>query len=387
MYKRIQSTKRCMIWLNFKDFLQKYSIYRYLCGMKDVLTNILKFAAFTAIGVGILYYVYTTQNDPYIATQKAAGAYHEGDTLLTKIWNDLKTVNLFWIGIALLAFTISNISRALRWELLLHPLGFKPRTRNTYSAIMVAYLANLAMSRIGEVVRCTYLNRLEKISTARLFGTVVVDRLLDVICLLVAIGLLFLLQFNKIWSFLQGNVNLSALLSKINTPLVWIVCVLGLVVLGVLYQQRARFAETVIYLKVKEMIFSFVDGLKTVLQLEQKWAFFGHTVLIWVGYYFMTFFCFKSFAATADLSPVAALTVFVFGSLGIVIPSPGGMGSFHFLATAALLLYEVPNGDAFSFANIQFAAVNSCIIFFGIVAFIITPFLNQGYEPVLPEEN
>lgn len=352
--------------------------------MKSVFTNLLKFIVFAAIGVGILYYVYTTQNEPYIATLKAAGTYKEGDSLFAKLLRDFGTVNPFWIGMMLLAFTVSNLSRAYRWELLLHPLGFNPRTRNTYSAIMVAYLANLAISRIGEAIRCTYLYRFEKIPPMKLFGTVVVDRLLDVICLLIAIGLTFLLQFTKIWSFLHEKADLSSILAVLNQPIVWILAVVGLVALVVLYQQRARFEEWAIYQKARSMIIGFVEGLKTVGQLEQKWAFLGHTVLIWVGYYFMTYFCFKSFAATEHLGAVAALTVFVFGSLGIVVPSPGGMGSFHFLATAALLLYNVPNGDAFSFANIQFAAVNFCIIFFGIVAFVLMPFMNKGYQPMLP---
>ncbi|MEY4926476.1 MAG: hypothetical protein RI894_912 [Bacteroidota bacterium] len=354
--------------------------------MKDVFTNILKFVVFTAIGVGILYWVYTTQNEPYIAGLKATNSYHQGDTLLDKIVRDFQSVNLLWIGVTMLMFTISNLSRAYRWELLLHPLGFNPRTRNTYSAVMVAYLANLAISRIGEFVRCTYLYRFEKIPPTKLFGTVVVDRLLDVMCLLVAIAITFLLQFSKIWSFLHDNADFAAKLALINQPIVWVVCAIGLVGLASLYMQRARFAETAIYSKVRGMITGFLEGLKTIGQLEQKWVFLGHTVLIWVCYYLMTYFCFKSFAATENLGAVAALTVFVFGSMGIVVPSPGGMGSFHFLATAALLLYGVPNGDAFSFANIQFVTVNLCIIFFGIFAFAVTPFINRGYQPILPTE-
>ncbi len=355
--------------------------------MKDVLTNLLKFVVFTAIGVSILYWVYTTQNEPYIAGLKATNQYHEGDSLLDKIVVDFRSVNLFWIGMTMLTFTISNLSRAYRWELLLHPLGFYPRTRNTYSAVMVAYLANLAISRVGEFVRCTYLYRFEKIPPTKLFGTVVVDRLLDVLCLLIAIGVTFLLQFSKIWSFLHDNGDIASKLAILNHPIVWLIVLIGIGGLVALYMQRARFAETAIYIKVRDMIIGFIEGLKTIGQLEQKWVFLAHTVLIWVSYYFMTYFCFKSFAATENLGAVAALTVFVFGSLGIVVPSPGGMGSFHFLAVAALLLYGVPNGDAFSFANIQFVTVNLCIIFFGIFAFVVTPFINRGYKPILPTDN
>jgi glycosyltransferase 2 family protein len=356
------------------NVLLRFFIYiAYLCSMKELLTNILKFVLFTAIGLGILYYVYSTQNATY---QQTCGT--PNCSLIDKIVTDFKSVNLFWVGVTLLMFTISNISRAYRWEMLILPLGYRPRTRNTYLAIMAAYLANLAVSRIGEVVRCTVVAKYEKIPADRLFGTVVIDRLLDVICLLIAIGLTFLLQFNTIWSFIQDNADFASKLGILQSVWFWAVCLLGAIGLGVLYLQRDRISHLPIYLKVRDTILGFWEGILSIGKLEKWWLFLLHTFIIWVSYYLMTYFCFKCFAPTEHLGAVAALTVFVFGSLGIVIPSPGGMGSFQFLSTAALVLYNIDGGDAFSFANIQFAAINMCIIFFGLMAIIALPLLNKN---------
>ena len=343
--------------------------------MKDTLSNILKFVLFTAIGLGILYYVYSTQNTAYQSTCGTPNC-----SLLDKLITDFKSVNFFWIGMTLAMFTLSNISRAYRWEMLIHPLGYRPRTRNTHLAIMFAYMANLAISRIGEVARCTVLAKYEKIPADRLFGTVVIDRLLDVLCLLIAVGLTFLLQFDMVWTFLKTNADVASKLGILQSVWFWAVCLLGAIGLGVLYMQREHISHLPLYLKARETVLGFIEGILSIRKLERWWLFLLHTIIIWVSYYFMTYFCFKCFAPTEHLGAVAALTVFVFGSFGIVIPSPGGMGSFHFLATAALVLCGINSGDAFSFANIQFAAVNICILFFGIMAVIALPLLNKTVE-------
>ncbi len=346
--------------------------------MKELISNILKFVLFTLIGLGILYWVYQGQNESFCAGQSA------DCSLLTKIAADFRSINYFWILMMLAAFTISNIVRAYRWEMLMHPLGYYPRTRNTYLAIMLAYFANLAVSRVGEVVRCTVLTKYEKIPTNRLFGTVVVDRLLDVVCLLICIVITFIIEFDKLWNFFSEKADMSKITALLQSPILWGVAVVGTLGLVFLYQKRDKYRHLNFYDKIREMILGFWEGMKSIKQLERGWLFVFYSILIWVMYYLMTYFCFKSFHATANLPAGAALTAFVFGSLGIVIPSPGGMGSFHFLAVIALGLYGINGGDAFSFANIQFAAVNICIIFFGLMAVIALPFMNSNYTPAMP---
>lgn len=343
--------------------------------MKNILSKVLQFTLFTAVGSAILYYVYYTQNAGWLE-DKVQNPH--GDSLLTKMLSDFGSVRLFWIFATMAAFTVSNLARALRWEMLLEPLGYKPRTRNTYLAIMAAYLANLAISRVGEVVRCTLVSRYEKIPVNVLFGTVVVDRALDVLCLLACVGLAFIMQFRKIYDFLTTNADITSKLSIFESPLFWALVVVGSVGLLLAYRYRARVAHLAIYEKIRSMILGFWDGIKTIGSLKNPALFVTYTIVIWGMYYLMTYLCFFSFAPTENLGLVAALTVFVFGSFGIVIPSPGGMGSFQFLTTAALVLYGVRGGDAFSFANIQFITVNLCIIFFGTLAFIAMPLMNRA---------
>ena len=321
--------------------------------MKDTATNILKFVLFTAIGLGILYYVYSSQDASFQAQCATDGIAKEDCALWRKILADFRSVNYFYILLTVSAFTISNLSRAFRWNMLIAPLGYRPRIRNSRSE----------ERRVGK--ECT----------------VVVDRLLDVICLLICVGMTLLVQFGTILDFFRHNADISAKLTFIYNPITWVVLgVLGLVGVFAL-RSRDRFRHFDLYDKVKNTILGFWDGIKAIKDLENWGLFLIHTAIIWLMYYMMTYFCFSAFAPTANLGWAAALTVFVFGSFGIVIPSPGGMGSFHFLVVQALIIYMIKGADAFSFANIQFVAVNSCIIFFGLMAVMLMPFLNKGYVP------
>ena len=116
--------------------------------------------------------------------------------------------------------------------------------------------------------------------------------------------------------------------------------------------------------------------------------FFVHTIVIWTMYYLMMYLCFFAYAHTSGLSPMAALLAFTFGTFGMVIPSPGGMGTYQYAVTAALVIYGVGNADAFAFSNIIFFTISLfCNIIFGVLAYILVPIYNKGYEPVLPEDN
>ncbi|NJN35324.1 MAG: hypothetical protein HC817_14795, partial [Saprospiraceae bacterium] len=130
--------------------------------------------------------------------------------------------------------------------------------------------------------------------------------------------------------------------------------------------------------RVWHIVEKFTEGLKTIGKIDNKPLFIFHSINIWVMYYFMTYLCFFAFAPTEHLPPIAALTVFVFGTFGIVIPSPGGMGTYHVLATAALLLHGVNSNDAFSFANIVFFTVQIFYnIIVGVLSIIFMRFMNR----------
>lgn len=347
------------------------------------MINILKFLVFLGVGVGILYYVYYNQNIAFQENCALEGIPPEECSLAEKVLDDFRGVNYFWILMVLTAFTLSNVSRAYRWRMLLQSLGYKPRFGNAFMAVLMNYFANLFLPRIGEVVRAGTITRFEKIPLEKVIGTVVVGRILDVICLLIVTGITLLLEYDKLMSyFSQGSGD--DVPDESSGWLLW----LGLAasIFGVLFFLfRKQIQATRFYKKIVDILKGFVEGLRTIMRLERPWVFILHSVNVWVLYFMMNYICLYAFMPTAHLGPGAGLMVFVYGSLGIVIPSPGGMGTYQWLVVQALALYGIGQDDAFSFANILFFSVQiGCNVFLGLLTYLYLPFYNQNYEPALP---
>lgn len=358
------------------------------------MKSLLKFLAFLAVGLTILYFVYLNQSAGYEAECACKGGC-EFNNLFEKIIHDFKGASPFWLVIICLAFIVSNISRALRWNQLIEPLGYKPKTFNSFFAIMIGYMVNLALPRAGEIVKPATLAQYEKIPIEKLIGTVVVDRVFDVMMLLVVTGITFLTQFNHLSSFLFGEGKpsaecVTAIPVEEGSGIPWlmilgILVAVGLFVCIIIAVKWKTIKETALAKKIIALIYSFIAGMKTVLQLKNPLMFFFHTIVIWTMYYLMMYICFFAYAPTSDLSPLAALLAFTFGTFGMVIPSPGGMGTYQIAVTAALVIYGVAEADAFAFSNIIFFTITVfCNIIFGLLAYILLPIYNKGYEPVLP---
>ncbi len=353
--------------------------------MNQRLIDILKFLVFLSIGLGILYFVYNSQNAAFQEQCRLDNIPASECSLTDKLISDFKSVNYWWILAVLAAFMISNVSRALRWNMLIYPLDYRPKAANTFFATMIGYFANLGLPRMGEVIRAGTITRYEKIPLEKVMGTVVVDRVMDVICLLVVIGLTFLLEFDRLWGYLSVNAQLGNKASFFTSPIFLGAISFFVFIIILFYIFRKSILESALFKKIKNLVLGFWEGIKTIAKLDNVALFLFHTIVIWLMYYLMTYLAFMSFAPTAHLGLSAALLVFTFGALGIVIPSPGGMGTYHFLVIAALTLYGISGDDAFSLANVLFFSVNMfCNIFFGIVGLIVLPIINKNYIPKLP---
>ena len=375
--------------------------------MKHIIRNILQFLLFLSIGVVILFLVYRSQNEAYkddcciknIPTWESVETKAEKDALLAdcrtsglaetaceplldKLISDFGKVKYGWIALVLVAFVISNISRTYKWLMLLRPMGYKPRFINGFLSILVSYFANLGLPRMGEVVRAGVLAKYEKLPAEKVMGTIVVDRIVDILCLGLAFGFALLFESEKILGFIAENRN-EEVEEAAGFP--WKMTVLLLLLIGAImvYVFRKRLAQSAIYKKILGILQGFWEGIQTVKQLEKPWLFVFHSLTIWVMFFVMTWLGFKAFGPTEHLDLRAALLVFVFGTLGMVIPSPGGMGTFHFLVITALtLFYGIKGDDAFSVANIIFFCVqigfNSLL---GIIALVLLPIINQRPKP------
>ncbi len=348
---------------------------------RQLILNFLKFLLFLGVGVGILYLVYLNQNAAYTEDCALKGIAGEDCSLLQKVWTDFKSVNYLWILLVLLAFTLSNVSRALRWNMLLRSLDYRPTFTNAFLTTFIGYFANLGLPRMGEIVRPGMMARYEKMKVEKVIGTVVLERMVDVVTILIVTATAVLLEFDNIAGFFLEYADLSEKLGGPMALLPWIIAAF-FALAGLFYAFRKKMLQSALFNKIKELATGFWHGLQSIRKIDRPGLFIFHSLTIWVLYYAMTYFCFLSFGPTAGLSVVAALVVFVFGGWGIVIPSPGGMGTYHFLAQTALAMYGVSGDDGFSWANISFFSIQiGCNVLIGIIALILLPIVNRNYQP------
>ena len=329
--------------------------------MKKKLANTIKFLIFFSISSFLFWWVYRGQNT---------------SELLFTIKNK---VNYYWIILSLFFGLLSHISRTIRWNLLIESLGKKPRTINTFLAVMVGYFANLALPRMGEISRCGIISKYEEISFSKLVGTVVLERVLDIIMLLIFLLIALSTQFSVISDFFTNNPQVSENLSNVFASAYTLYVIIALSVL--IWLLRKKFKNTVVFKKIDNTLTNFMDGFRTIKKLDNKWPFILHTVFIWIMYYLMTYICFFSFGFTSNLPAIAGLTVFVMGSFGMVAPVQGGFGAWHFMVIGTLLVYlpGVANIESMSksFALVVHGAQTAMIIIVGALSVIVLPFANR----------
>lgn len=301
--------------------------------------------------------------------------------LLDKIWADVRSANTSWLWLTIICYMLSNFSRAYRWRLLIDGEFGQTKISNVFWSIMVGYFTNLAVPRLGEFVKAGTLAKYEKLSSASILGTVVTERILDVLSLLIIFGLGLILASGQI----LGYLNQHAQLPQISLPLLTGITLSALLLAGVFFFILIRYKDHSLIINLKNKIRFFIRGVLSIRHVKNMPLLIFHSISIWFMYYLMTYFPFFSFEATASLGPVAALLVFIFGGLGMVLPAPGGMGTFHAMVIAGLSIYGISGPDAFSFAMIIFILINIGVnLVMGVLAFILLPLINKNYQPIRP---
>lgn len=335
---------------------------------------------FFGIGFLILYLVFQNQNKAYIADCALKGIPDESCSLLQKVITDMQSANYFWIVATMVLFMVTNVFRALRWKMMLEALDYRPRLVNLFGTIMINYLANLGIPRSGELIRAGLLSNYEDIPVEKVLGTIVTDRIFDVICLALVLFLTLLIGGNDFYYYLNANMNLGQKFDNMLSNPLWLIIISSIflfTISGVWVKRKAIVASPLgqkVWLKLQ----GFIAGIKSVKTVSSLFMFIFYTLGIWIIYYLMLYISFFAFAPTAHLGPIAGLVVFAFGSLGILFPSPGGMGSYHMLVGEGLSMYGINGSDAFSFANIVFFSISVGInLLFGIIFLILLPIINK----------
>jgi glycosyltransferase 2 family protein len=286
----------------------------------------------------------------------------EGENKAEFIWHAWQRSDKMYLLLMAVVLFVSHILRAMRWKMLLEPSGNYVTVGNSLLSVLVAYLVNLAVPRGGEVSRCYNLYKLEKTPVEVSFGTVVVERIADVICLLLLIVISFFLEWEKLKTFID-SLNTGSTGGGFQIPAWVYVALLGVIVIGIIFYVLRKNE------KFKKLFSGFKEGLLSVFRLKNKWLFLFHSIAIWVLYFIMSYFVVLAFPETSTLGFSAVMTLFAVGAIAMSMPLPGGAGSYHTLVPLALvMLYQMNKADAVAFVFIFHAWQTLIMIVGGVIA-------------------
>lgn len=342
--------------------------------MKKTLLAILKFLFFLGIGILLVWLVVKDKTDAEIANIK----------------NALRQADYFWVFLSVIISGLSHYFRALRWKILLAPMGHHPKTSTTFFSVMAGYLANLAIPRLGEVTRCGLLTRYEKVPFVQGFGTVIAERALDVVCVILLFFITLGIEFTKISGIAADLVftPLSAKLHKLMQNQVFVIVAAVIVLAGIaLFFYFRRQIRELMSGKVRGFVNGLWEGLMSVKKVDRPLMFILHTVLIWLMYILQVYVCFFAFEELKSLSFVVAMVITVFGSLAVVVV-PGGTGVYQIIVIQILTtVYFMGQTSSFAFAWSVWASQIVLILFAGLLSLILLPLLNKSNELTDPESS
>ncbi len=327
--------------------------------MKKKIINILKFLVFLSAGLFLFWLIYKDQN-------------------ITILEETINHINYFWIFLSLSAGILSHVIRSIRWQMMVKPYGYHPSFANSFFAVISTYFANLAIPRLGEVTRPSILKKYENIPFTTSFGTIVLERIIDILILLLLTLILVLTQTNVFIEFINNNPNIANKINQIkNSNLIYILGGIFLLSLFLIFFFHKRIKKSFFYQKFEHLIEEFLDGIHSVKNMKQKWLFLFYTILIWFLYFLLTYFPVFAFESTKNINILGGLAFFVIGSYGMVAPVQGGIGAWHFMVAGTLVVLGINDQDARIFALIVHAAQTIMIVVMGVISTALLPIVNR----------
>ncbi len=330
--------------------------------MKKKIGDILKFVIFLGIGIFFVYWFLLKLD----AEQKAA------------IWQSFLSAKWIWVAAVMLSGLLAHFIRALRWQLLFKPLDYHPSVNNTFGAVLVMYLANLAFPRLGEVMRCAMLRTSDRIPIEKSVGTVVTERLVDTLMFLLIVLLGFLLMFNSVKDFIYNSLS-----QKFNSlPSLAGIAMVTIILLAILYLLYRIFHKQLIKLKIYQKLANIIkgciDGIKSILHLGPKATilFILYSICIYSLYIVGGWLILEAFDETSYLGLTTAFVIYLFGSLGMMI-SQGGLGAYPVLVWKALELYGISEATGLACGWILWGAQQAVVIIFGLAYLVYFSLLKK----------
>lgn len=303
------------------------------------------------IGVGIIYYQFTTLTSDEIG----------------KIKLSFQKANYYYILLSLVIACVGYWSRAYRWKYSLNHLGYTTKFSTNFLTVCVSYLVNLTVPRSGEITRAALLKKYEKVPFDKAFGTIVAERIVDLLIFFLFVFIGFVLQFDKIYQFLQDqNVSFESLI---------VAAVVG-VILFFVFILIWIYAEWKIILKLKKKLSGLVEGITTVYKMKDKWKYIFHSFFIWFSYLIMFYVSIFALPETSEISFDVVIMGFIFGSLAVGFTN-GGLGAYPFSIALIFSLYGITKDVGAAFGWLVWTSQTILTIVLGLASYVLLPILNK----------
>ena len=322
--------------------------------MKLNLSSIIKFLVSIGIGIGLVYYLQTK-----ITLEQRL-----------QIVEGIKNIPLWLLVLSIFLTALACVVRAFRWKMLLEPMGYKPRNSTLISSIFIMYLGNLIFPRLGEVLRCSVLLKEEDIPLDKGIGTMITERIVDILGLGLYVLLAFIFEFDQLIEIYKQYSSMKGE-SSLLLPVILFMCV----ILGAMIVWRLKKLREFILHK----ILGIFEGLKSILKLKKPILFVVYSLSIYSIYYLGTYILFYAFSETLNLSLGCGLVVLIAGTLGVGL-TQGGIGAYQVLVTWTLSLYGISNTIAQTYSWAAWILPTATLVIFGILAWVFL--LKRGYGKV-----
>jgi len=312
-----------------------------------------------------------------------------------EIWDSFIHANFSWLALALIIGFFSHLVRAMRWRMLLDPMGYHPKLSNTFYAVMIGYFANLALPRLGEVTRCGVLRKYEKIPMNKSIGTVIVERSIDMVVFVTLFFINFIVFFDKLNHYIDEKVFIPLSekfqYAQVSAYFMVLVFLVFAIIFLTFFLFRKKVRKIKMYKKGKEILMGFWHGLWSVTKIKKPVAFIFQSFLIWILYFLMIWVCIFSLPETSHLGIGAGLSMLIFGSIGIMIVQ-GGIGIYPVIIAETLAIYGIQATTGYALGWLTWTAQTLLIVVAGIISLIVLPILNKKIEygstqPVTIQDN
>ncbi len=319
--------------------------------MKAKIRKFLSLIIPLVVGIVIIYYQFTTLNPDE----------------LEKIKVSFIKADYFYIFLSLFIALFGFWSRAYRWKFALQHLGYQTKFHNDLMTVCVSYLVNLTIPRSGEISRAALLKKYENVPFDKGFGTIVAERIVDMLIFLLFVAVGFISQFDKIYQYLiEKNVKFETL--------IWF-SIIG-IVLFFIFVLVWIYAEWKIILKLKQKLSGLIEGMLSILKMKNKWKYIFHSFFIWFSYLAMFYVTIFALPETANISFDVVVMGFIFGTIAVGFTN-GGLGAYPLAIASILSLYGISEGIGTAFGYLIWVSQTLLTIFLGLLSYLLLPVLNK----------